>query len=106
MFIVESRTDAATPTSMRIRPPGEGRGLSTWSLIRMDMADCDLTSKIAGYMDRHLVFPMLEFLSERGVSYLAIEPSLNIIKILFVLLFVVIHSCTTREIFSKEGLIY
>ena len=28
----------------------------------------DLTSVIGGYLDRHLVFPMLEFLSEKKVS--------------------------------------
>ena len=33
-----------------------------------DMAECDLTSKLGGYLDRHLVFPMLEFLSEKRVS--------------------------------------
>ena len=27
----------------------------------------DLTSVIGGYLDRHLVFPMLEFLSEKKV---------------------------------------
>jgi len=32
------------------------------------MAEYDLTSKIGGYLDRHLVFPMLEFLSEKRVS--------------------------------------
>ena len=31
------------------------------------MAEYDLTSKIGGYLDRHLVFPMLEFLSEKRV---------------------------------------
>ena len=31
------------------------------------MAEYDLTSRIGGYLDRHLVFPMLEFLSERRV---------------------------------------
>ena len=28
----------------------------------------DLTSVIGGYLDRHLVFPMLEFLSEKKAS--------------------------------------
>ena len=28
----------------------------------------DLTSVIGGYLDRHLVFPMLEFLSEKKVA--------------------------------------
>lgn len=32
----------------------------------------DLTSVIGGYLDRHLVFPMLEFLSEKKV--LNLEP--------------------------------
>ena len=31
------------------------------------MAEYDLTSQIGGYLDRHLVFPMLEFLSEKRV---------------------------------------
>lgn len=30
-------------------------------------AEYDLTSKIGGYLDRHLVFPMLEFLTEKKV---------------------------------------
>ena len=34
----------------------------------INMAEYDLTSKIGGYLDRHLVFPMLEFLSEKRVS--------------------------------------
>ena len=31
----------------------------------------DLTSVIGGYLDRHLVFPMLEFLSEKKVVCLS-----------------------------------
>lgn len=31
------------------------------------MAEYDLTSKIGGYMDRHLIFPLLEFLSEKKI---------------------------------------
>ena len=31
------------------------------------MAEYDLTSKIGCYLDRHLVFPLLEFLSERDI---------------------------------------
>ena len=31
------------------------------------MAAYDLTSKISGYLDRHLIFPMLEFLTEYKV---------------------------------------
>lgn len=31
-------------------------------------AEYDLTHKIGGYLDRHLVLPILEFLSEHGVS--------------------------------------
>ena len=38
----------------------------TWSLYKM--AEYDLTSKIGGYLDRHLVFPMLEFLTEKKVK--------------------------------------
>ena len=34
------------------------------------MAEYDLTSKIGGYLDRHLIFPMLEFLSEKKVRLL------------------------------------
>ena len=33
-----------------------------------EVAQYDLTSVIGGYLDRHLVFPMLEFLSEKKVS--------------------------------------
>lgn len=33
------------------------------------MAQFDLTSKIGQYLDRHLVFPLLEFLSTKGVSF-------------------------------------
>lgn len=32
-----------------------------------EMAQYDLTSVIGSYLDRHLVFPMLEFLSEKKV---------------------------------------
>lgn len=34
------------------------------------MAEYDLTAKIGGYLDRHLVFPMLEFLTEKKVKYM------------------------------------
>ena len=33
-----------------------------------EMAEYDLTSKIGSHLDRHLVFPMLEFLSVKSVS--------------------------------------
>ena len=32
------------------------------------MAEYDLTAKLGRYFDRHLVFPLLEFLTERNVS--------------------------------------
>ncbi|XP_065889534.1 eukaryotic translation initiation factor 3 subunit E-like isoform X1 [Dysidea avara] len=32
-----------------------------------DSAEYDLTHKIGGYLDRHLVLPILEFLSDRGI---------------------------------------
>lgn len=32
------------------------------------MAKFDLTPKMGQYLDRHLVFPLLEFLSAKGVS--------------------------------------
>lgn len=31
------------------------------------MAEYDLTSKVGGYLDRHLIFPLLEFLTEKKV---------------------------------------
>lgn len=34
------------------------------------MAEFDLTSRIAQYLDRHLVFPLLEFLLEKRVSFI------------------------------------
>lgn len=36
--------------------------------IMAEMMEYDLTSVIGGYLDRHLVFPMLEFLSEKKVA--------------------------------------
>ena len=36
---------------------GSGDGAEQW----------DITSKIAGNLDRHLVFPLLEFLQTRGI---------------------------------------
>lgn len=33
-----------------------------------EMMEYDLTSVIGAYLDRHLVFPMLEFLSEKKVA--------------------------------------
>jgi Ca2+/Na+ antiporter len=33
------------------------------------MAKFDLTSRIGQYLDRHLVFPLLEFLSAKQVNY-------------------------------------
>ena len=34
---------------------------------RSRMADWDLTAKIGPYLDRHLVFPLLEFLSVSSI---------------------------------------
>jgi len=60
---------------MPIRPlfSVEGCGIVSGSQrfaghVLINMAEYDLTSKIGGYLDRHLVFPMLEFLSEKRVS--------------------------------------
>lgn len=41
------------------------------------MAEYDLTSKIGNHLDRHLVFPMLEFLSEKGVSNKLIKEAVD-----------------------------
>lgn len=41
------------------------------------MAEYDLTAKIGGYLDRHLVFPLLEFLAERKVVVLLPVPDVN-----------------------------
>ena len=35
---------------------------------RQNMANCDLTTCMGEYLDRHLVFPLLEFLSVKEVS--------------------------------------
>ncbi len=35
---------------------------------RAKMAEYDLTSKVGQYLDRHLVFPLIEFLSGKEVS--------------------------------------
>jgi len=41
------------------------------------MAEYDLTAKLGRYFDRHLVFPLLEFLTERNVI------KINKIKFIF-----------------------
>lgn len=38
-------------------------------VITYKMAKFDLTSKIGQYLDRHLVFPLLEFLSAKEVCF-------------------------------------
>ena len=40
------------------------------------MAEHDLTSKLGNYLDRHLVFPLFEFLAVQGVSKLLFEINL------------------------------
>lgn len=40
----------------------------TFCRISFQMAEYDLTAKLGRYFDRHLVFPLLEFLTERNVS--------------------------------------
>ena len=45
-----------------------GRGFTRTRGQEAEMAEYDLSSKIGGYLDRHLVLPMLEFLSEKDVS--------------------------------------
>lgn len=38
------------------------------SVCPTKMAEHDLTSKLGNYLDRHLVFPLFEFLAVQGVS--------------------------------------
>lgn len=38
------------------------------------MAQFDLTSRMAQYLDRHLVFPLLEFLSAKEVRFWLCHP--------------------------------
>merc|ERR1712100_306643 len=45
------------PRAMADAKGNGGEGPTQW----------DSTSKIAGYLDRHLVFPLLEFLQTRGI---------------------------------------
>ena len=46
--------------------------------IDNQMAEYDLTAKLGRYFDRHLVFPLLEFLTERNVSTRMINTSLSL----------------------------
>ena len=56
-----------TVHSSRFSIPMLGSGWVLGPRVAEKMAEYDLTSQIGGYLDRHLVFPMLEFLSEKRV---------------------------------------
>ena len=59
------------------------------------MAEYDLTYKIGAYLDRHLVFPILEFLSERGVSRSFIK--VPVYKCILIIFLVTTHTQLYNE---------
>ena len=54
------------------------------------MAKYDLSSRIGTCLDRHLVFPILEFLSERGVSVLNLIVVVVVIIIIIIIMIIII----------------
>lgn len=63
------------------------------------MAKFDLTSKIGQYLDRHLVFPLLEFLSAKEVRHIIVRLELpqTYVNVLLESLRVLVFSCFTLK---------
>ena len=66
--VLSSQAAQRRETERFVRSLADDEGFCLGYLYIASMAEFDLTSKIGQYLDRHLVFPLLEFLSVKEVS--------------------------------------